>query len=139
MQQESVVAIAIYVLKKYTHFFFRKLHGKMHFFFSMCEGLEHTWSFSTFNIIDFYCSRGNSTIIQFHIVNICKKYVCCEKKWRDRIFQDQIQYVSEWNDVSLRRCNLIYRNYADFPNTHVSIPYIYIYAILLFFSFLASK
>lgn len=114
-------------------FFFSKTPWQNAFFFSMCEGLEHTWSFSTFNIIDFYCSRGNSTIIQFHIVNICKKYVCCEKKWRDRIFQDQIQYVSEWNDVSLRRCNLIYRNYTDFPNTHVSIPYIYIYAILLFF------
>lgn len=82
MQHESAVAIAIYVLKKYTHFFSRKLHGKMHFY-SVCVKVKNILDLSQHLISpDFIVQGATPLLFNLIYVNICKKYVCCEKKRR---------------------------------------------------------
>lgn len=118
-------------------FFSRKLHGKMHFY-SVCVKVKNILDLSQHLISpDFIIQGATPLLFNLIYVNICKKYVCCEKKRREAgSCKIRFNIVSQWNGVSLRRGYLIYRNYTDFPNMHVSIPCIYMYALLHFSHFL---
>lgn len=63
-------------------FFSRKLHGKMHFY-SVCVKVKNILDLSQHLISpDFIVQGATPLLFNLIYVNICKKYVCCEKKRR---------------------------------------------------------
>lgn len=120
-------------------FFSRKLHGKMHFY-SVCVKVKNILDLSQHLISpDFIVQGATPLLFNLIYVNICKKYVCCEKKRRGRILQDQIQYcfIMEWCFIKKVLFDLQklhwFSKYACINSIHIHVRSI------AFFSFLASK